>query len=503
MLLSGIAFEGGGQAGHPADFRFSRAALRDDEIFDSGSATPGRYLVEIGRRLLSRFPNTEWLAIGNPLLPLRAGGLARWMDGAPQGAEIATDPDGFPIFYVLPRRIWDEFERFLMLLSAQDSRVDAELLSLLLDGPVARRVLALESLGPIPGHGVNGWINNDGRLAGLKIQAARAVKVIRSRADWRDLPFAIFQPMHAGDVLFMAMASTLVENSPFSKHIVCSSYADIPDSCGSRLETLSLRLPWVTRHGSLSSEEVRRIGSPWIALDGSVGEAVYFEKALDRLGPAADENFIVFSRILRRYHFPAFHLVDQGRFALGTSIDGFSDTLHAHANKVERHCALPVAPLRVLLHLNGGWTLKTYPLDKARRLIRTLKDMGVEVSVFDRPDLAKDGAVSVSSDSSAALADLIEKHHIFVGVDSFPHHFARLKMGWPVIGLFGNTQPSTSDAAYGPAYQSLERNLSCNRCAAHHQCPLNGSAECANYVGPEHLAAGILGMADRIYGYKA
>lgn len=502
-MLSGLAFVRGSEAGQSADFRFSRGAFRDDEIFDSARATPGRYIAEIGRRLISRFPDAEWLAIANPLLPLRADLLAGWLSAPPGRAEIATDPDGFPVFYLLPRRIWTEFERFLMLLSAQDSALDSDLLSLVLTEPVTRRALPLGRLGPVPARGANGWLNGDGRLIGLRLQAELAVKTLRSRADWRELPFAIFEPMHAGDVLFMAMASTLVKNTPFTRHIVCSSYADIPEACGSRMKTLPLRLPWITRHGSASAEEVSRIGSPWLASDGSIAEGVYFAKALARLGPAAEEHFIVFARILRLYYVPAFHLVDQARFALGESLAEFSDTLHGRANPAEGRCADAAMPLKVLFHLNGGWTLKTYPLQKMRRLIHTLKEIGVEVSVIDRPDLESDGAVSVVSESSAALKELIERHHIFVGVDSFPHHFSRLRLGWPTIGLFGNTQPTTSDAAYGVGYQSSDRTLSCNRCGAHHQCPLNGDTECANYMGPEQVAADILAMAERIYGYRA
>ena len=501
-MLSGLAFMGRGEAGNPADLRFSRGALRGDEIFDSALATPGRYVAEIGRRLLSRFPDAEWLAIANPLLPLRAGLLASWLAAPPAQAEIATDPDGFPVFYLLPRRIWTDFERFLMLLSVQNAALDADLLSLLLDEQVARRELPLERLGPPPARGMNGWLNGDGRLEALKLQAQQAVKIIRSRADWRDLPFAIHDPMHAGDVLFMAMASTLVEKTPFTRHIVCSSYADIPEACGSRMETLPLRLPWITRHGSLSADEARRLGSPWVALDGSVGEGVYFAKALARLGPAAEETFIVFGRIQRLYYLPPFHLVDHARFALGESLSEFSDTLHGSANPAEARCADPAAPLKVLFHLNGGWTLKTYPLRKMRRLIHALTEIGVEVSVIDRPDLVADGAVSLISESSAALRGLIEKHHIFVGVDSFPHHFSRLRMGWPTIGLFGNTQPTNSDASYGADYQSSDRNLACNRCGAHHNCPLNGDTECANYMAPEQVAGDILAMAQRIYGYR-
>jgi hypothetical protein len=482
-MLSGLAFTGDGAAARIADFRFSQGALRDDEIFDSALAVPGRYMAEIARRLLAGAPEADFLVLANPLLPLRGAMLRVWVPDAPASPWIGTDEAGFPLFYCVPRRLAAEFERFLLLLSAQDGALDADLIGAVLGEAVATRQFPIGRAGPPPAHGPNGWLNGDLRLDALKLQADRALRIIRTRSDWQKIPFAIYYPMHAGDVLFVAVASNRVETTPFTRQVVCTSYADIPDACGSALETVPLKLPWISR-------------------DGSVSESDYFTRALARLGPAADENFIVFSRILRLYYRTPFHLVDHARFALGQSFTAFGQTLHGSDNGAHARCARPAAPLKVLFHLNGGWGLKTYPKASIETVIRTLGGMGIESSVLGRPDLAEAGATSFDSEDSATLKRLVEAHHLFVGVDSFPHHFARLRLGWPVIGLFGNTKPTNSDASYRDDYRTSEQYLSCNRCGAYDRCPVFGGTECINYAPPDTVVTDILAMAGRLYGYR-
>jgi hypothetical protein len=468
------------------DFRFSDGALRDDEIFDSALSVPGRYLVEVGRRMLQAAPTSSSVVIGNPLLPLRAAQMDAWLgsDFAGSGPLILTDAKNFPVAYVLPRRLFDGLERFLLLVSCQDADLDAQLLASVLGVPVDLKVVTIPSLRLSPGRASNGWLNGDGRLEALKRQCRQAVAVIESDAAWQSLPFVNYYPMHAGDVLFMAVASRLCSASFYNKQVVCSAYVDIPAACGSTLETMRLRLPWIAR-------------------DGSVSEATYFKHAMERLGDEAlATNFFVFSRILRLYYTTPFHLVDHARFALGDPMSSFGQTLHAVPSAANQQCSLPLRPLRVLFHLNGGWSLKTYPLDSIRVAISALRAVGAEVTVFDRPDLESAGAVSVQSEDTRALQRHVEGHHLFVGVDSFPHHFSRLVMGWPTIGLFGNTKPCNSDARYSDHYRSSDLNLSCNRCGAYDVCPTFGRKDCANYVPAERVVADIFAMAQDVYGFS-
>ncbi|PKU25970.1 hypothetical protein CWS72_02170 [Telmatospirillum siberiense] len=466
------------------DFRFSQGTFGDEDIFDSALSVPGRYLVEVARRLRRQTPEADWFVVGNPLLPLRTDLLAGWLDGPPSSPVVATDRANFPVFYVLPRRLFDDAERFLLLLSALDATLDACLLTRLLGETVSCRQVDLEPVGEALSASPNGWVNGDQRLLSLKLQCGTALKLIEERSDWRTLPFATFYPMHAGDVLFVSVASRMAEQTFFGKHVVCSSYMDIPAACGSRFEAIRLDLPWIPR-------------------DGSVSELTYFSQAIEKLGSEVlEENVLVFSRILRLYYHSPFHLVDQARFALGESLESISQTVHGRPAAEQARCRLPTKPLRVLFHLNGGWSLKTYPLDKMRVVIGTLRKLGVEVSVLSRPDLESAGAVSLESKDSETLRRLIEEHHLFVGVDSFPHHFSTLVAGWPTIGLFGNTKPCNSDSMYRAGYRSSDLSLSCNRCGAYDGCPVFGTKECLNYAPPAKVVTDIFDLARETYGYE-
>jgi len=483
-MLSGLALSSGALSIKRFDFRFSQGALRADEIFDSALSGPGRYLLEIARRLIAQAPEADWLVLGNPILPLSSAQLEQMVvHGATRGPAVIADANRLPVAYLLPRRLFDELGRFLLLLCATDAKADAHLLSLLLGEEVGLGRSGLPDLGGIPGRAPNGWLNGDGRLLAPQLTCLKAAALIAKRPDWQSLPFAAHYPMHAGDVLFMCLASKLAATNYFSKQIVCTAYRDIPAAAGSKLETLPLRLPWISR-------------------DGSVSELAYFKHALERLGPEANDNhFFVFARILRLYFHTPFHLVDHARFALGDPLERFAQTVHAVPTTAEARCSLPPAPLRVLFHLNGGWALKNFPADQMRVVTKILLALGCEVSVVDRPDLEDCGARSVEAGDTALLRRQVEAHHIFVGVDSFPHHFVRLVMGWPTLGLFGNTMPRNSDALYGAGYRSADRNLSCNRCGAYDVCPMFNRRDCINYPEPQQVVAQVLDLAKGIYGF--
>ena len=482
-MLSGLALSSSTLGLKRYDFQFSNGAFRQDEIIDSALAVPGRYVLEVGRRVLKDFQSADWVAVANPLLPLNASQLQGFLaKSGLKGVGIATDAEDFPVLYLLPRIIYEQLGRFLLMLSCTSAALDARLLRAMLGLEIPMASCGLPAIGQLRPLSPNGWMNGDRRLMTGQISCEKAIEVIESRPDWRDLPFAVYYPMHAGDVLFFCVASKRTEHNLFSKQIVCTSYGDIPGASGSKLETLPLRLPWIPR-------------------DASISEMDYYKHALARLGPeVTGSHFIVFARLLRLYSRSPFHLVDHATFALGDPMDSFERTMHAKRTVPDARCALPTDKPRVLFHLNGGWTLKNLPPDIFRAAARTLVSLGWEVSVIDRPDLQDCGAVSVDAGDTELLRRQLEAHHIFVSIDSFPHHFARLVMGWPVIGLFSNTKPCNSDAYYTDSYRTSCRDLSCNRCGAWDVCPLFGKPECINYAGPERIVADLLDMARGLYG---
>lgn len=479
-MLAGLTFEAGAAA-ERHDFRFSHGAFRDDEIFESSTATPGRYLLEIGRRLANRRPGSDLIAIANPLLPLQSAQLASWLDNRSPTPMILADSSGMPIFYLLPRRLFEENCRLLLCLSTLDADLDARLLGFAagLEFSVVRA--GLSNLDAFPASSGNGWLNPDRRLRALTRQAKKAVTLIENDQDWRTKPFAFFHPYHAGDALFVALASKLASPLLYDKQIVCSAFKDVVEAASPKLAPVELTLPPIAR-------------------DGSESKYRYFTNALDHLGEEFTRgHFVVFGRLLRMYHFTPFHLVDHTKFALGDPMDRQESTLHWQMTGPPRLAETSPRPLKILVHLNGGWPLKTYPEREARALFQALRAFGFEITVIDRPDLESAGARSVVANNAASLGAQIEAHHLFVGVDSFPLHFAALVHRRPTVALFGSTRPCSADAAPSLSYRAMVGFLPCNTCLSKSGCPITGREDCVNYPPAAEVAAAIAQMAAQNY----
>jgi hypothetical protein len=480
FMLAGLTFDSG--ARHERhDFRFSHGAFRADEIFESATATPGRYILEIGRRLAQRHAAADLIAIANPLLPLNALQLTAWLGDRSPAPLILADSAGMPILYILPRKVIEEDGRLLLCMSTLDSGLDARLLGAMAGVEFSVITLPVPGLDAFPAQSGNGWLNPDRRLRALKRQAEDAVAIVESDKSWRSRPFALFHPYHAGDALFVALASKSAQPLLFEKQIVCSAFKDVVEAADPKLEAVELALPPMAR-------------------DGSVSKYRYFVNALDRLG--ADfrrENFTVFGRLLRMHHFTPFHLHDHAKFTLGDPMERQESTLYWHG--APPRLAPGAGPLRALFHLNGGWALKTYPDKQVRPLFAMLRSLGWDITVLDRPDLESPGVRSIKAGTATALAAQIEAHHLFVGVDSFPLHFAALVHRRPTVGLFGSTRPCNHDAPPSLGYEALVGSLPCNTCLSKSGCPMVGGDDCANYPDALTVATAIIAMTARTYGF--
>jgi hypothetical protein len=394
-----------------------------------------------------------------------------------------TDARKFPLLYVLPRGLFDQFERFLLLLSTVDAVADQRLLSLLTGSDVSRVRVDSMDISDFPQSTPTNWFQGEGRQRMLTILTMAAIQTVERTPEWKALPFATYQPYHAGSLLFLNLASRQVPTSFFDKQIVCWSYKDIYQAYPGRQAPLWLRLPWLPR-------------------DNSVGELEYLARSLERLGTdIIDNHFIVFMRYSRIYSASPFHLVDQLKFALGDSMSEQGRTVHGQQPLKSARPDLPPRPLKLLFHLAGGWKLKNYRDDHAAAAIMTLKSLGCDITVIDRPDLERLGITSITSNNTQQLTTAAQLNHIFIGVDSFPHHFVRHVLGWPTIGLFANTKPCNSDAKEASDYRALVGHLPCNPCGGHDQCPLFGVSDCANFVNPPQLVSAILDMAHDLYGF--
>jgi hypothetical protein len=483
-MFAGLTLNG--SAATPFDFATSKGRLGFFDIFDSAHAPPGRTVLEIVRRLFQRDPSAAAVVVSNPLLPVKSVDLLKWCgDGCPCPGVI-VDQGGVPLAYVLPRQIVDEgLEKFLILLSSGNEQLDARLLGHLAGQEALTMTVEVPALRNLPWITSRGFFSHADKFAAWSEQCTAALRLIATNPGWRDLPFAAYHPYHAGDVLFFGLASRLTETNLYRRQVICKVYADIWADCGATMEMLPLDVPpppqprpadYQHTEGGLFFRDVR-------LLDQEV----------------RDSNFITYARGSRDYNHSPFHLIDQARFALGQSISRAEDTFYARPPQVTHRCAMPRQPLRVLLCLQGGWALKYYPAADRRALIRGLIEAGCEVSVLDLPEAAAEGATVVSGGSTARLRGWLNLHHVFVGVDSFPHHFSRLVVGHPTVALFGSTWPGNSDAVAGYGYRTTGRGLPCAPCGEPDTCSTFGGSDCQNYAKPQDIVAAVLGLGDEVY----
>jgi ADP-heptose:LPS heptosyltransferase len=468
------------------DFRLSSGDFGPNLIFDSATSPPGRYILEVALRTIEAAPDCDAVVVANPILPFTGARLA---DLVLEGGTLPIpcvigDSGTFPVAYALPRSLFDRgLGRFLNLLSVTKRAMDALLLGHLTGTEVPKPASGLKAIGDLPPASPQGFIFRENPQA-WAVQCLGALDIMSARSDWAGLPFAAHHPNHAGDVMFFSLASRINRRLDYDRQVVCRPYLDIFHECGNRLEPIVLDMPPVSR-------------------DGKVSDARYFIDSLPHLGgKVLSETFVVYSRFSKSYPQTPFNLIDHARFSLGDSIRSFADTLYARAPVVANRCVRPAAPLRVLLQLNGGWPMKTYPAADRRVLVRALRALGCAVTVLDLEDAAEDGAEIARAGSTETLKALLNDHHVFVSVDSFPLHYASQIVGHPTVALFGVTSPGNSDAPRGAGYRLPQPLMPCGGCGSYQVCPLTYQPFCGNYPRPGEVVAAVFEVAAEIYGVR-
>lgn len=468
------------------DFHLSKGELSANAIFDSGTSPPGRYVLEVGRRTVQAAPRCDAVVVSNPILPLTGAFLADLVlaGGSLPVPAVICDEERFPIAYALPRALFENGrDRFLNLLSVTRRMIDSRLLTHLTGQSVARVNTALKAIAPLPSNSPQGFIFRENPIA-WATQCVDAVALMERRPNWDRLPLAAHHPNHAGDVMFFSLASRMNTRLDYGAQVVCAAYLDIFLECGNRLDPIVLDMPPVSR-------------------DGLVSDAAYFLDSLPHLSLAArDNHFMVYTRFSKSYPQTPFNLIDHARFTLGESIASFEETLYGRAPLVANRCQRPATPVRVLLQLSGGWPLKTYPEQDRRVLVRALRALGCEVTVLDMEDAARDGAHVERAGSTDRLRALLDDHHVFVCVDSFPLHYASQIVGHPTVAVFGVTAPSNSDAPRGAGYRLPLPLMPCGGCGSYRLCPLTGDDYCGNYPRPDAIVASVFELAAEIYGVQ-
>lgn len=481
------------------NFTISTEQLSLFRIFYSAFGTPARYVMELFRRLhlIGDDGCPDGCFIFNPLLELGPETVERTLNyianlATVESPIVVTDRHNLPIGYYLPAGIRPGEERYLSLLSGIDGHLDQNFLNIcyFANGAVT---LIDESQQDSRGNGF--FMNEDiatiykwttvmaisllGRVFPKKMPAAPYSGSMIKENDYyrrlRDaLKFCSIMPHHAGDVLFYALAANNVPDSHFDKIVINHRYAGIMEdvSPGYKMQMINPLPPY--RDGNISTDEQN---------------FMCFASDLPLF------NFYYYCRQVRNYNASEFHLIDHFGFALGKSFLNTSDLImRTKSDPPLFKSPIPIDPYRVLLHFDAGWGLKIYPVQYQKELIRSLLAAGVEVTVLGTEDRDFGTYRSVSFKDLKQFKGLLRSHHLLVGSDSFPSHYAAHVQGVPIICLFGPTKPANSNARISGHYLYLENGMKCRPCCYMEVCTPQNKAFCENFVPPDRVFSEIQAM---------
>lgn len=458
-------------------FTISPDALSFSKLFHSAFATPSRYVQEIFLRLGSLDKNGKKSAkfVFNPLfdsgqldilLVLSVLKESSYFDGI----TLVTDKDGAPVGYLFPSWLNTEDAKFLTLLSTIDGELDATLCRLLFQTSV--RCLLIPRIN-ISRAQHNGFIFEENRQI-YRWVAERAVHMLQTKPSRNSIPFTAVMPHHAGDVLFFILAFNRMRPD-ISRIAVNRAYRDIVDDNAPGLTVLSINAPLINR-----SDEFR--------LGNVTSEGVYFQSIKDKL---PEDSFYTYCRPSRDYNVSVFHLIDHFAFAFGRRFCNADDLLTHHMPRPAQYqpAVQASAPVRILIHFDGGWPLKVYPKPQQQQFINLLDARGYAVTVLAGGDQEYLNCAVTTFRGYAEFKCLLKTQHLMVGMDSFPAHYAAHVLGIPTICLFASTRPENSDAPPTSNYARLEEGLRCRPCYGIARCPVYGGSYCRNFVSPETVAA--------------
>lgn len=484
-------------------FTISPEHLSFHDIFDSAFATPARYILEIFRRLNNENRPTGGILIFNPLFELLPDVICIVLNSLEkaefnQNTAVIADLMNRPIAYYLPEWLKASDEQYLTLISAVNAKLDQELLNTIFCDKGLCFTID-KSVTFYPG---NGFLYSD-ELRFIYEYLARRAQALLINATYvngssnfptghyetllsnnhalRDgIRFFAIMTHHAGDVLFYSIAAANTPNSHIDGIVVNRNYLNILNRVIPDYSHISVDLVPPYRDGTriMQSEEN------------------HFLEFAPELQPFSFFNFM---RPSRDYNDTEFHLIDHFAFALGQSFLSPEELVTKIKGSPSISRLSHGAPFRILLHFDAGWGLKVFPKRAQKELISGLLSAGMEVTVLGTEDRDFETYQSVAFKGLEHLQELFHRHHLLVGSDSFPCHFAVHVAGLPAICLFGPTKPINSDALPSVYYKALERGLSCKPCYRLEDCPVTRDRYCKNMVSSAVIQKEIMLMLGNIY----
>lgn len=289
-------------------------------------------------------------------------------------------------------------------------------------------------------------------------------------------------PYHAGDVLMACVALQQIQHD-FNRIMVNRCYTDIVKRILPEMIVEVINSDPPLRGHNVDSDEVSHYNN----------EALYFLKEIYPKIPL--DAMVYYARPTRDPNIADFQHVDQWRFAFQ---NGYEISLADDDNQFSITLPRPVQK-SILLHFDGGWPIKVYPHHYQLALTQLLKQANYKITVISDKALSLPVDGFVNFTNLAHLETLMRSHHLFLGMDSFPAHFATRVLKHPSIVLFASTKRSIVAKENSRLLYADDNHLPCQPCHSWDKCPAFQDDYCHNFFTPQQAFAAIENMFADIY----
>ncbi|HVG59057.1 MAG TPA: methyltransferase domain-containing protein [Hyalangium sp.] len=468
------------------NFRIAPHKLSAVDMLDSLFAGPGRYTAEMLRRLARHERSPEGYIIVNPRFAPALHAVANAVDVARahrpgMDALVVHDRHGRVAATYFRHGIQDADVPTLSALSALDPSADCALLQTAFGWKTA--IVGCDA--DFGGVDANGFLLGSFDHVSATFPAVMAVEALgelvrahgHAEARRRVRQVAVL-PFHAGDILFLCQA--LQADPLASAIVVLREYGDIVRDVAPWLEVFEVDAPSPGRDGYHPPNEQLLLV-----------ELVKQARAQAARKDVRLDGVFHLMRPVRDYARTSFHLRQAAWFALGGAAEQEADIWPQWRAQPRHLRCTPGRRERVVVHFDGGWSLKSFPPSYRQPLVSLLRDAGFRPTVLGKPEPGLVGCGFEPFTSVAKLRELLSDTAAIIGVDSFPAHYA-VHQGVPAVYLFGSTHPRNSEYPASQLTATLQHILPCVPCGHPTTCKLDQSGTCRAFSSPHEIVSALL-----------
>lgn len=438
-------------------------------LLHSGCSTPAKYVEQVLKKLKGKL-NTP-LFLVNPIAELNDEvwhGLLEVLKSIDQArCQLIAAANDIPIGIYIPVNVLEEFYQgdFVRYLSCVSATLDFSLLCALITN-VTIEFLCLNG---------NFVVDTDfyisaASLAIYRLTTSHYLQARMAGPNQSIKEHIAVMPFHAGDVLFICLALSDTVH-PFKSIMVNQCYADIVRRILPNITIYPIDINPIARGENGFKKNTKN----------EFNEQLYFLECVYKNIPT--HAAFQYLRPSRNGDLGKIHLIDQWKSSVSTDdsfvIKEYDDVMSGFiTDQAKAHGK------NILIQFDSGWHLKIYPYHYQIKLVELLKNAGYRITVLSDKNMQLDVDQYIPFTHIKDLEMMTLTHAIFLGMDSFPSHFAAHILKHPSITLFSSTEPANADAPNSVWHKDLYKGLTCCPCRSRDICPINHKASCDNFVEP-------------------